>query len=191
METLEKTSTEASIDRVVNASLTQNEKPAAAIKNPPPKRAGGRPKAGGAPNKATVAKMKAALGSDVPPVGPTDSAEVPKLPPIEVPAMEVPIEALTSVLKMPFNLLRARTKFPGFKLDDATARECAPLLNQMINQYLPNIDPVHAPAIMLAATLCTILFSQATAYSEWVAAQVPASPPETPAYRDPVYARSM
>ena len=57
-------------------------------------------------------------------------------------------------------LLRSTTGFDGYKLDEETAKELSPLLKTVLEIYLPNVPSKHAPAIILAGTLGTIIFKQ-------------------------------
>jgi hypothetical protein len=75
-------------------------------------------------------------------------------------ADDIPDVALSAVLKAPFDILRAKTGFDGYRLDDKTASELTPLLKSILEIYLPNVPSKHMPAIILAGTLGSILYKQ-------------------------------
>lgn len=101
-----------------------------------------------------------------------------------MPDVQIPKEMLVLFLKAPFNMARMRTGFEGFILPDEIADQCAPLLNQVIDQYLPNaMNSPHLPAIMLVYTLGSVGFMQFQAYEEWKfvnAKKVPNEPAPPP-----------
>ena len=133
------------------------------------KRGPGRPRKDGNPpgyQKIDIPAPEASAASSGPIPSPTSGD--PLAPPVEsFPEMEIPAAALIPVVQFPFTMLRSYTGFSGFNLPDDQAREMTPLLNAVINQYLPRVDPKHVPAMLLAGTYCTILLKQTVEFQEW------------------------
>lgn len=167
------------IDAIIRESLAENEK----IESPPrlshaSPRARGRPRRGGAPNKATLEKMKSAFSPASSPLpAANDSARgenitaAPSTPPGESggprAVVELPDSAIKAILQIPFNFARAKTGFEGFQLDDPTAEACVPLANECIKIYFPETDSKHAPLFALCATLGSVALNQAMDFQEW------------------------
>lgn len=184
-----------SIARIVSESAAQNEK--TSVSSPgakPPKRAGGRPRKNGKPNKATLKLMgldsdpldlgreKTPLEIGIPPAGGNPSSPAAM-------ALDIPTTALRPVLQLPFTLLRAKTGFEGFKLSDDAVSDCLPLLDHVLKQYLPATDSPHAPAFLLVTTLGTHLFLQYQEYRAWAAVKTAgaSSKPDPESPKDPLH----
>ena len=164
-----------SIAKIVSESARENSKTSRGTKVAKPKRAGGRPRKDGAPNKATLKLM--GLDSDplaaTPPqgseTGPVDTSAPPAdtAPDSGLQALEIPTVMLRPALNLPFSVLRAKTGFDGFKLPDEVANECLPLLEHVLKQYLPATNSPHAPAMTLVGTLGMVLAVQFSEFRAW------------------------
>lgn len=168
------------IDSIIRESFAENQNlqtPTRALQASP--RARGRPRRGGAPNKATLEKMKAAFSPTPSPlplkndqaesvVDPSIGASTPpgeSVGPRTV--VELPDTALKAILQLPFNLARSKTGFKGYELDDSTAEACVPLAQECIRIYFPDTDSKHAPLFALCATLGTVAVNQFIAHQDW------------------------
>lgn len=170
-----------SIASIVKESAAENSKAprVRAAGRKPAKRGRGRPRKNGAPNKSTLERMGLTsdpLGGD--PASPEASATLQgdpsTLPPDAMPGLEIPTAMLKPVLKFPFDMLRARTGFEGYNLPDEVAEEMAPLLDQVLKQYFPQIESRHTPAVMLCGTLAMFLFQQSMEFQKWKREQLDA-----------------
>jgi hypothetical protein len=165
----------ALIDQIVNDSIKQNSAPhrPSISSIGKPLRASGRRKKDGSPNRATL-KLIASEFEEVkngplpPPLGSEQNANGAPPPPGPEPfaddgamkADDIPDVAIAAVLKAPFDILRVKTGFDGYRLDDETAKGLTPLLKSILEIYLPNVPSKHMPAIVLAGTLGSILYKQ-------------------------------
>lgn len=179
-----------SLAAIVSKSAAENEKtPLVKTRaaGRPGKRGPGRPRKNGAPNKKTLERM--GLNSD--PLEPETEAGAPLpsgpsiLPPDATPGLEIPTAMLKPVLKFPFDMLRARTGFDGYNLPDEVAEEMAPLLDQILKQYFPQIESKHTPAVMLCGTLAMFLFNQSLEFQKWKRDQAEKQKRATPAPEKP------
>jgi hypothetical protein len=195
----------ALIDQIVNDSIKQNSAPHRPTISSigKPMRAGGRPRKDGGPNKATLKLIasefeEVKIGPLPPPLETNQNSAGATPPPNDfaddgpMKADDIPDVALAAVLKAPFDILRARTGFDGYRLDDKTANDLTPLLKSILEIYLPNVPSKHMPAIILAGTLGSILYKQygehqAFIHTAYVKATVsnPTGPTPAPAVYHP------
>lgn len=82
------------------------------------------------------------------------------------PQFEIPDAVLKPVVQFPFTFMRNRTGYQGFGMDAQTENQSVELLKIVINQYMPNIDSKHLPAIMLSWTICSTLYMQNEEYKK-------------------------
>ncbi len=160
----------ALIDQIVNDSIKVNATPLSKTSSiGRPIRAGGRPRKGGAPNKATLAlinsEFEEAKSAPPPPnTGTTAPGEDSASSAFEedgpLKADDIPDTALAAILDVPFMVARAKTGYLGFRLDEKQNAELTPRLKMVLEIYLPNVPSKHAPAIILAATMGTIMLKQ-------------------------------
>jgi len=159
----------ALIDQIVSDSIKVNATPLSKTSSiGRPIRAGGRPRKGGAPNRATLALINAEFEEakaepKPPPPGPEGTPD-PAAGAFEedgpLKADDIPDTALAAILDVPFMVARAKTGYLGFRLDEKQNAELTPLLKMVLEIYLPNVPSKHAPAIILAATMGTIMLKQ-------------------------------
>lgn len=97
-----------------------------------PKRKRGRPRKSPGPDASTPL---------------SSSTETPPEP------VQIPTEVLAVGLKYPFSLVARLRKCPAWELPDAQATEMAPLLDQVLKQYCPQLESRHAALISLALAL--------------------------------------
>lgn len=92
------------------------------------------------------------------------------------PAFDIPDAVLKPVVQFPFTFMRNRTGFEGFGMDAQTENQSVELLKIVINQYMPNVDSKHLPAIMLSWTICSTLYMQNEEYKKSKKGTPPTSP---------------
>lgn len=174
------------LDAIVEASLEQNLKSSSsATQNHLSTRGRGRPRKGGAPNKATLERMHAELGvafgekstePDNPP-GPTAPPEFgspssaqqaqPQAAPMDV---QVPDEVIEVALDLPFAIARSKTKYEKWGLDEETKKELTPMVQTCLKVYFPQMDAKHVPLAMVLFTIGSTFYVQHQQYKAHVAA---------------------
>lgn len=173
----------SAIDRVIAESRQDN---VASIGPPRRKlsmRAGGRPRKGGAPNRATIQKMQQMMASN-PTADPQAAASVgvPSGGVVDVgdpqeDAIEFTPEQIAGAIQLPYELAARKTGFDGFRLDDKTALSLAPQIDKCLKQYCPQLKSEHAPLIMVCTTLVITTSMKLAAHARWKAEQ--SRPPES------------
>lgn len=190
----------ASIDRIVSDSMKQNQAPKHRTKVVEiPIRAGGRPRKGNAPNRATLKMMGERFeevkagpahqnpATEVPPnSGPTVSGE--SVVDSSALAADLPDEMVAYFLKAPSTLARDLTGFEKFTLSDETAMQAVPLAKQCIAQYFPELEKSrHYPLYMLLLTVGGPLALQTVEYFKFKnARQVKSTPVKAESVAPPI-----
>lgn len=82
-------------------------------------------------------------------------------------AIDIPVALLKPVLQFPFRIAASKTGYEGFNLSDDEADSMAPMLDQVLKAYLPQLNGPQAALAALGASLAVITSTKYLAMLEW------------------------
>ena len=112
-----------------------------------------------------------------------DAQAMPAAAPAQAPDSQ-PVDLtpfLGHIVGLPFDLMATKTGFPGFRLEDAERAGLAPMLDQVLKQYCPDIgNSPHAAAFALAGSIGMLAYGKYMVYADFLKKEAEKKP-EKPA----------
>jgi len=97
-------------------------------------------------------------------------------PSLPAQTFDIPKEAISPILQMPFKAAALKTGFDGWNLSSEEANAVAPMVDAVIKRYLPDSTNPHAALIALCGTLTVFTGIRYMAFLEWKKDQVKIQP---------------